>query len=64
MPFVVGDSPKDMSVWQHFPNIKRFMDSVNARPAAVKAEALRDRHAFKTEFDDEARRHMFKHLAA
>jgi hypothetical protein len=28
-------------------------------PAAQRAAALKDRHAFKTEMDDEARRAMF-----
>ena len=63
-PYVMGSSPKDMAVWEQFPHVKRLMDAVNARPAAARAEALRDRHAFKTDFDDEARRHMFRHIAA
>jgi GSH-dependent disulfide-bond oxidoreductase len=33
-------------------------------PAAQQALALKDRFTFKAELDDEARRHMFKHLAA
>lgn len=32
-------------------------------PAAARAQNLKDRHTFKTEMDDEARSHMFKHLA-
>lgn len=47
-----------------FPHVKRHFDEVSARPAAVRAAALKDRHTFKTETDDEARRHMFPHLAA
>ena len=39
--------------------MKRLFDAVNARPAALRAAALKDRHAFKTEMDDEARRAMF-----
>ena len=31
---------------------------LNARPAAQRAEALKNRHAWKTEMDDEARRSM------
>ena len=61
VPFVIGESPKDASVWSAFPNVKRLLDAVGARPAAAKAEAIRDKHAFKTEFDDEARRIMFRH---
>ncbi len=64
VPFVLGSSPKDASVWEELPHLKRFLDTVSARPAAARAEALRDRHAFKTEFDDEAKRAMFRHIAA
>ena len=41
--------------------VKRLLDEINARPAAGRATALKDRHAFKAEMDDEARRHMFRH---
>ena len=44
------------------PNLKRFMDEIGARPAAQSANALKDRHSFKTEMDEEARRHVFRHL--
>ncbi len=64
VPFVVGESAKDTSVWGQFPNLKRFLDTVNARPAAVKAESMKERHAFKSEFDEEAKRAMFRHIAA
>jgi GST-like protein len=64
VPYVMGTSPKDVSVWAEFPNVKRLMDTINARPAAARAEAIRERHAFKTEMDDEARRVMFRHVAA
>lgn len=49
--------------WSHFPNVKRLVDEISARPAAVRVAALKDRHTFKTELDDEARRHMFPHTA-
>jgi GST-like protein len=39
--------------------VKRLFDAVNERPAAQRAAALKDRYAFKTELDDEARRAMF-----
>jgi GST-like protein len=38
------------------------VDEIGARPAAQRAEALKTRYTFKTEMDDEARGHMFKHL--
>ena len=44
-------------------HVKRHMDEINARPAAVRAAALKDRFQFKTEWDDEARRYMFPFLA-
>jgi GSH-dependent disulfide-bond oxidoreductase len=56
VPFVLGDD-----AWTHFPNVKRLVDEINARPAAAKVAALKDRNTFKTELDDEARRHMFPH---
>ena len=49
--------------WAKFPNVKRLVDEINARPAAARANALKDKHTFKAEMDDEARSHMFKHLA-
>ncbi len=64
VPFVLGASATDASVWADYPNVKRLLDTVSARPAAVRALAIKDRHAFKTELDDEAKRNMFKHLAA
>ena len=45
------------------PNLKRHMDEIGARPAAVRALALKDRHTFKTEMDEAARLAMFPHLA-
>jgi GST-like protein len=59
IPFVVG-----AEAWAKFPNLKRLVDEIEARPAAQRALALKDRFTFKAELDDEARRHMFKHLAA
>ena len=64
MPFVLGDSPTDPAPWAALPNLKRLVDAINARPAAVRAVAIKDRHAFKAEFDEEARRAMFRHIAA
>ena len=54
LPFALGDE-----AWAQLPNVKRLLDAVNERPAAQRAAALKDRHAFKTEMDDEARRAMF-----
>jgi len=62
LPFIMG-----ADAWGQFPHLKRLFDEISARPAAKRAEALKDKHAFKTEMDDEARRAMFPqnaHLAA
>jgi GSH-dependent disulfide-bond oxidoreductase len=57
MPTVLGET-----AWAKFPNLKRLVDEISARPAAQRAVALRDKRKFKTEMDDEARRAMFRHL--
>ena len=44
-----------------FPNLKRLVDEISARQAAARANAIKDKHKFKTEFDDEARQAMFRH---
>jgi len=59
VPHVLGDP----QVWQRFPRIKRLLDAIGSRPAAARVEVLRNRFAFKTEMDDEARRFMFPQLA-
>jgi GSH-dependent disulfide-bond oxidoreductase len=41
------------------PNVKRHLDAINARPAAQRAEALKERFTFKTEMDDDAKKQMF-----
>jgi GST-like protein len=57
-PFVLNDD----GAWGGLPHLKRLVDEVTARPAAQRALAIKERHAFKTEMDDEARRAMFQHL--
>lgn len=57
--FVMGDG-----ALERFPNVKRWFAEVSARPAAQRAEGLKGRHSFKTDWDDEAKRTMFRHLAA
>jgi len=58
MPVVLGEA-----AWAKFPNLKRLVDEISARPAAQRAVALKDKHKFKAEMDDEARRAMFRHMA-
>ncbi len=57
VPFILGEE-----AWAKLPNVKRLHDEIGARPAAARAVALKERFTFKAELDDEARRHMFKHL--
>jgi GST-like protein len=59
VPFILGDD-----AWQGMPNLKRLLDEVSARPAAGRALAIKDKHNFKVEVDEEARRHMFRHIEA
>ena len=54
VPRVLGDG-----AWAKLPNVKRLLDEINARPAAQRAEALKDKHAYKMEMDDTAKRAMF-----
>jgi len=54
VPFVLG-----ADAWQKMPHVKRLLDEINARPAAQRAEALKVKHAFKGEMDDEAKKAMF-----
>ena len=42
-----------------FPNLKRLYETVDARPAAVRAIAIGKEHRFKTEVDEETKRAMF-----
>ncbi len=55
--FVIGPD-----AWARLPNVKRLLDEISARPAAQRAEALKDKQSFKAEMDDETRRVMFKHI--
>ena len=56
VPHVLGTGD---TTWTQFPNIKRLLDAIDARPAAARVKKLRSSHTFKTDMDDEARRNMF-----
>ncbi|WP_342360931.1 glutathione S-transferase family protein [Terrarubrum flagellatum] len=58
--FILGDD-----AWTGLPNLKRLFDEINARPATQRVNAFREAQAgkFKAQMDDEARAHMFRHLA-
>jgi GST-like protein len=59
LPLVVGENP-----FAEMPNLKRWFDEIGARPAAQRANTLKDRHPFKTDWDGEARGFMFRHIRA
>ena len=54
VPFALGGDAFDK-----LPNVKRWLDEINARPAAQRAEALRDRQSYKTDFDADALKVLF-----
>jgi GST-like protein len=53
----------DKEAFAKLPHLKRLVDEIEARPAAKKALALKDKFTWKTEMDDDAKKHMFRHLA-
>ena len=56
VPTVLGDG-----AWEKFPNLKRLVDEISARPAAQRAMALKDQHKFK---DRDGRRGDAGHVPA
>jgi GST-like protein len=54
VPFALG-----ADAWDKLPNVKRLFDEINARPAAQRAEALKNGLTMKTEMDEAARRILF-----
>ena len=55
IPTVMGGE----EAWSKFPNVRRLLDDINQRPAVAGVERLRAKFSFKTDWDAEARRHMF-----
>lgn len=54
--FILGDD-----AWDQLPNAKRLFDLLEARPAAVRALALKDVVAFKDKVDEETLAAMYRH---
>ncbi len=54
VPFILGSD-----AWDRLPNVKRLLDTINARPAVERVNALSTKYSFKQEMDDEARAAMF-----
>jgi len=59
IPFMLGDD-----AMEEFPNLARLMDEIDARPAAQRANGLKDRHKFKEEMDEGAMRNMYPQIFA
>jgi GST-like protein len=47
-----------------FPNLARLVAEIDARPAAMRACALKNQHPFKNEFDDDSMRHLYPQIFA
>ena len=54
IPFVLG-----ADAWAQLPHIKRWFDVINARPAAQRAEKLKEQFEFKTQMDADSLRYLF-----
>lgn len=52
--FALGEAALD-----ELPNLKRFLDEINGRPAALRVAELKDRFAFKQEIDAETMKALF-----
>jgi GST-like protein len=51
--------PGDAAPLAAFPNVQRWFEAVDARPAAARVRELATRFTFKQELDEEARRALF-----
>jgi GSH-dependent disulfide-bond oxidoreductase len=47
-----------------YPHVKRLVDEISARPAAARAQALKEKLTLKADFDDETRRALFPQNAS
>jgi GST-like protein len=54
LPFLFGPE-----AFETYPNVKRLIDTINARPAAARVAELATKYDFKKEMDDEAKAAMF-----
>lgn len=57
LTFVLGEG-----AWEKYPALKRYADTISARPAAVRALEKLASHNFKKEVDEETRAFMYRHL--
>jgi GST-like protein len=54
VPFIIVEI-----AWTTYPNLKRLLDEINARPAATRVNEVAARFTSKTEMDDDSRAFMF-----
>ncbi|MEZ5862742.1 MAG: glutathione S-transferase N-terminal domain-containing protein [Geminicoccaceae bacterium] len=59
IPFMLGDE-----AMAELPHLGRLVEEIGARPAAKRALAIGERHAFKAELDEDAVRNLYPHLHA
>lgn len=59
IPFMLGDD-----AMTEYPSLNRLMQEIDARPAAQRALKLKDRHSWKADFDEAARRHLYPQIYA
>ncbi|MBV7397312.1 glutathione S-transferase family protein [Mameliella sediminis] len=60
LTYMLGDD----NIMQKYPNLDRLMKAIDARPAAARAQALKDHHQFKAEFDEVAMRSLYPQIFA
>jgi GST-like protein len=60
IPFMFGQD----GAMGAFPNLARLVAEIDARPAAMRACALKNQHPFKNEFDDDSMRHLYPQIFA
>ena len=60
LTYMLGDD----RIMERYPNLDRLMTEIDARPAARAAQALKDLHAFKVEFDEDAMRSLYPQIFA
>lgn len=53
----------DEDKFDRLTHLKAWREKISARPAAQRAEAIKDRHAFQAEVDAEAMKVMFRYLS-
>lgn len=60
LTYMLGDD----NIMAQYPNLDRLMKEIDARPAAKRAMAIKDKHSFKEAFDDAAMRALYPQIYA